>query len=343
MTKRIHSFYLLIVSVLAFSCVKDKPNTVTPSHVDLSTSKKVYVINEGNYGSGNASFTVFDPQTNQSIEDLYISQNGFGVGDVAQSMTSINGNYYLVINNSKKIIVCDAQFKKIGQINGFNSPRYIQAITNQKAYVTDLYANAISIVNLNSRLITGSIPCHGITEKMVMIYNKVYVTNSERAYVYVINTTDDQLTDSIYVGIGASSLVIDKNDHLWVLASGKSGNPARLSKINTLSHQAEDYWEFSAPDSPWNLCLNGNKDTLYYLNGDIFRMAISESGLPAEPIVKKGTKNYYGLGIHPNNSGIYASDALDYSQHSTIYMYDRNGTQIHLFKAGINANGFYFE
>ena len=340
-------FKILFVIPVFFSCVKDKPQDVIQPVVQLTSAKKVYVVNEGNYGSGNASVSLFDTGNNSVIENFYLTQNSSAptVGDVAQSLSNINAKFYLVVNNSGKIIVCDEQFKKLTQITGLSSPRYILPVTNQKSYVSDYNGNAISILDLNSNTKTGSIACSGWTEKMVLIYNKAFVTNMKRSYTYVINTINDTKTDSVNVGINAGSIVIDKNDKIWILSSGDNINSVvgKLSRIDPITNQVEVSYSFGATDSPNNLCLNKTKDTLYFLNGGVFRMAVSSGALPAAEFITKGTKNFYGLGINPNDHTVYVADALDYVQRSTIYIFDANGNQKTYFKAGINANGFYFE
>lgn len=341
--------YLQIILVLPVlsSCVKDKPQDVIQPQVQLTNAKKVYVINEGNFGSGNASVSLYDTGNNAVIENFYQSQNSSSptIGDVAQSLSNINGNFYLVVNNSGKIIVCDNQFKKTNQITGLSSPRYVLPVTNQKAYVSDYNGNAISIIDLNSNTKTGTIPCSGWTEKMVLIYNKAFVTNMKRNYIYIINTINDTKSDSINVGINAGSIVIDKNDKVWVLSSGDKLNSilAKLSRIDPVTNQVEISYQFGINDAPNSLCLNKTKDTLYYLNGGIYKMSVASGTLPVSEFIAKGTKNFYGLGINPNDYTLYAADALDYVQKSNIYIYDANGNQKKYFKAGINANGFYFE
>lgn len=333
----------LSVPLLFSSCIKDKPVSQA-QEVHLSVEKKVFVINEGNYGSGNASVSLFDPGSGESVEDYYKFRNGSVAGDVAQSLSRINGNYYLVINNSNKILICNDAFLKTGQINSLRSPRYILQVSNQKAYVSDLYDDAISIVNLNSNVKTGSIPCKGKTEKMLMLYNKVFVTNTESSYLYVINPVKDIIEDSIYVGVWASSLVSDKNDKVWVLSGGeKNKQAARLSRIDPIGNVVETFFDFGADDLPSNLCINKTRDSLYYLNSGIFRLRVEETGLPAEAIVKPGSRNFYGLAVSPNDYKIYVADALLFTERSNVYVYDAAGGQEKMFKAGINASGFYFE
>ncbi len=334
-----------IILLLVFnSCVKDKPVKSPPTAVTFSSSKKVYIINEGPFQSGNGSISLYDVETTHVIENYYKTQNNSEIGNIAQSLSFVNGKFYIVVNNSKKIIVCDSELKKTGEIKELNSPRYILPITNQKAYVSDLYANAISIVDLNLNTKIGSIPCSGKTEKMTLIYNKAFVTNSDREYVYIINTINDLKTDSVFVGKNAGSIILDKNDKIWVLSSGNLQNSvAKLTRINAITNQIESAMSFAQSDYPNNLCTNKTKDTLYFLNDGIFRMSISDNSFPTNPLIAKGNRNFYGLGINPNNYTIYAADALDYSQKSNIYIFDVNGNQKNLFKAGIISNGFYFE
>jgi len=338
--------YISVFSLALSSCVKDKPQDSIQPKVELTKAKKVYVTNEGVFPNGNAEVSLFDTGNDAVIEKFYATQNNnAALGDVVQSMNYFNNRFYIVVNNSHKIIVCDEDFKKTTQISALSSPRYMLPITNQKAYVSDLYSNSISVIDLNSNTKTASIPCPGWTEEMALIYGKAFVTNMRKDYAYVINTINDTKADSISVGINAGSIVIDKNDKIWILSTGDKQNAiaGKLSKIDPVTHQVETSFTFGVNESPGTLKLNRTKDTLYFLKGGIFRMAISDAGLPATEFISKGTKNFYGLGINPNDYTIYAADALDFNSRSNIYIYNANGSAKKNFKAGLNANGFYFE
>lgn len=339
-------FVQFTIAILFFACVKDKPTPLPQENVTLTDSKKVYIINEGGLNDNKSSVSLFDPSNNAVIENYFANQNNNQLlGSIAQSLSYFQSNYYIVINNSNKIIVCNNQFKKTGQISGLNSPRYFLPVSNQKAYVSDLYANQIHIIDLNTNIKTGSINCNGWTEKMVMLYNKVFVTNNKRNYMYIINAINNTITDSVFVGKFASSLVIDRYDNIWILASGEqsTSSPAQLTKIDALNLNTIKTFTFNQGQSPNNLCLNKTKDTLYYLNNGVFRLSITDTQLPQNALISAGSKLFYGLGINPNNYNIYIADAIDYVQKSNIFIYNTSGTLLHNFKAGINANGFYFE
>jgi DNA-binding beta-propeller fold protein YncE len=333
---------IFVLPLLYLSCVKDKPQPQDIPDIDFTSSQKVYIVNEGNFMNGNASVSLFDTGNNQVTENYYQARNNSALGDVAQSISRINGDFYIVINNSGKVVVCNPEFKFKKQINGFTSPRYLLQISNKKAYVSDLYANAITILDLNNGIKTGSISCFGWTEQMVMFYNKVFVTNISSNYLYVINAINDEKEDSVFVGKGCGSLVIDKNDQLWALSGGTVNVTPTLWKINPLKLSEKTSYAFKSTDKPGNLCINGGKDTLYYLNQGICRMPINSSGLQ-NAFIEKGNKNFYALAVNPENSDIYVSDALDYIQKSNIYIYKASGALKVQFKAGIISGNFYFD
>ncbi len=338
-----HKFFISLLTLLTLaSCVKDKPSP-SPTPNPLGPAKKVYVVNEGNFGSANAGITLFDTGTGNGIEDQYKNKNGVALGDVAQSMCKINGDFYIVVNNSNKVVVCDTNLKLKRTISGLTSPRYIVAVSPTKGYVSDLYANGLSIVDLANGTKTGSITLPGTTEQMVFYNGKMYVTNSAKDKLYVINTSSNILEDSIVVGINASKLVLDKNNKLWVLSSGTSSVQGRLSLINPATNAVTWSQNFALIAKAGMLCINGTKDTLWFANKDgVCRMPIVSTSLPNAFI--SSTSNIYGLGVHPTRYEVYVADAMDYNSKSKIFAYrSSNGIIFGTFYAGYISNGFYFE
>ncbi len=337
--------YIFIVLIL-YSCIKDKPKEPINTNITINTGQTVLVINEGNFGWGTGSISLYDPQSKVVIEDYYQQKNNTSVGNVCQSITRYNNNYYIVVNNSNKILVVNStDFIKTATITGLNSPRYLLPITFNKAYVSDLYANSIQIIDLISNTISGSIPCMRGTEQMIEIYGKAFVTNTNSNYCYVINTSNDIITDSINIGKNGASICLDKNSKIWVLTSGDTNfnQPGKLTKINPITLQIEQSLLFNTNDNPSKLCINKTKDTLYYLNNGVYQFPIVSNNLNQTPLINQGPKLYYGLGVNPNDYTIYVSDAIDYVQKSKIEIYKPNGSLVTKFNAGIISNGFMFE
>ncbi|MFM7022754.1 MAG: DUF5074 domain-containing protein [Flavobacteriales bacterium] len=338
---RFFHFLIALIFLSLVSCIKDKP-PVDHNKVDL-TSSGVYIVNEGNFQFGNASVSYYDIAANSAQEDVFKSVNNKALGDVAQSMYAANGRLYIVVNNSGKIEVVDTStFISSGKITGLISPRFFVPVNSTKAYVSDYLANAISVVDLSTSSVSGSIPCTGWTEEILLSNGKVFVTNMQRDKVYVINTTTDVITDSIAVNYSSNSIQQDKNGKIWVLCGGDSKISGGLHRINPTTLKVEASFTF-ASGNPWRLKMNGSKDTLYFLNKGVYAFPITASALPSQALIAEGNRSYYGLGVDPLSGVIYVADAMDYVQKSTIYRYTANGTLLSSFKAGINSSDFYFK
>lgn len=333
--------------VLSYSCVKDQPDVQNFGSINLSFNRKVYITNEGNFMYNNSSVSFYNPDTKLVVEDIFKTQNpNQTLGDVCQSIQKVGNSFYLVVNNSNKIVLVNADdFKYQQSITGFVSPRYILPVSFSKGYVSDLYANKIAVVNLSTKNIVSYILCPGWTEKMLQFYNKVFVTNLYKNYLYVIDVLSDAIIDSIYVGKYASGIVLDKNDNLWVLSSGEtsSNQLPKLHKINPVTHQILNSFVFNSSDHPRNLIIDAARENLYFINQHIYKMNISATQLPTQPFITSQNNNFYSMEWNFVLNELYVSDAMDYVQKSTIYRYDNSGKLIHTFKAGINASGFWME
>lgn len=337
------AFGILLIATLS-SCRKDKPEQPEKAPIAIGNEHGVYVTNEGNFQWGNASVSYYNPGSGSVAEDLFEPANGVGLGDVCQSMYVANGKAYIVVNNSGKVVVVDpVTFGASATITGFSSPRYIQPVGSGKAYVTEMAGNTVRVVDLNTNTITGSIPCVGITQEMAVAGNKVFVTNESKAYVYVLNSNTDAITDSVAVSRGGCTIAKDMNGKLWVGCTGGSGTPAALYRINPETAAVEATLPVSGGvTNPWRLTMNGAGDSLYLLNGGVYRMAISEGGFPASAFIPATGRNLYGLGVDPANGDVYVADAIDYNQRGRVFQYSAGGAPITDFLAGRIPNGFVF-
>lgn len=312
---------------------------------------------------GNASLTYYDPETREVIEDLFFNTNGIPLGDVAHSMV-IRGNLgYVVINNSGRIYIFNTStFKAVGKITGLTSPRYIHFINDNKAYVTDLYARSIAVVNPLTREVTGAIPVSNnnnefnqhATEQMVQ-YDKYVYTNcwSYDNQVLVIDSESDRVIDSIEVRKQPNSMVLDRYNALWVLCDGgMEGSPygaedGGLLRIGPGETEAQAVLSFSSGQRPSELRINGEGDTLYFINKDIYRYAVNGSNGPEmiieSPYEATATYGFYGLGVDPANSEIYVADAIDFVQRGIVYRFSSEGVPVDTIRAGIAPGEFCFK
>ncbi len=343
--KRI-SIILIILSSL-FSCHKEE----IPDVINNSGTKGVYILNEGNFSWSNASLSFLDIDSNKIHNHIFENANNSPLGDVAQSMTVRDSLAYIVLNNSGKIYVMNTNTNLFyGKITGLNSPRYIQFVNDEKAYVSNLYQNSISIINPKQFSITGTIPLGHTSEKMLLINNKLYVLSwSFENKLLVIDSNTDLLIDSVKTALQPNSMVLDKNNKLWVLCDGgfegiQGGQEfAKLQCFNLSSLTIEKEFIFAnLSESPRELKINSDGDKLFYINGGVYSMPISSNELPSSALVSPGNHNFYSLGIQPETSTIYAGDALSYIQQGLLYRYSNEGEMIDSFYVGIIPGSIYF-
>jgi hypothetical protein len=319
------------------------------SRDDISLGQRglgLFIVNEGNYKSGNATLSFYDPVEMVVESEIFARANGAALGDVAQQMTIYGDTGYIVVNHSGIIHAVDPLTMRLkGSLAGLLSPRYIHFISSRKAYVTDLYASKITIFDPTDMVITGTIPtpAHTSTEQTTSHNDLVFVTCwHEDNTILVIDSQSDKIVDSIVIGDYPSAIVKDKNQKLWVVTGG-FGSSSELYRIDAPSRRVEQVFPMAESDNFSKLTLNGSRDTLYYINRSLWRMSVSDQRLPLRPFIERGgASNYYCVGVDPHTSEIYLSDALDYNQRGVVYRYSPAGELIDKFNTGISPGAFCF-
>ncbi len=343
------SGFKIILSLLlvGYSCVEDKPPDPAFIDAQLDGSFRVFVCNEGNFQFGNSSVSLILPQDSLIVNNYYNRANDKALGDVCQSITFFQNKAYIVVNNSSKVVVVDdLDFKEIGVISDLESPRYVLPISNSKAYVSDLYADAIHVVNLNTLSKESEIFFPGWTEEMCLIYGFAFVTCRAEPYLYVVETIEDNVVDSIAISKGAGSIVIDQYDRIWVsCSSGVSGSTSSsLYCIDPISRKIIQSFNLgSGEGSISNLELNSSKDSIYFMNEHIYKMSVTADELPSTAFISSEGRLFYGLGVYPKNGDVFISDAIDYNQRGRIFHYSSGATQKGSYLAGIIPGSITFQ
>jgi DNA-binding beta-propeller fold protein YncE len=313
-------------------------DTPTPSDFpELAPGNGFFVLNEGNFGWGEARLGFYDLNEQQYFPRLFQQTNDRPLGNVGQSMLLHEGFLYIVVNNSEKIEILDPtdQLRSVGVIDGLTSPRYMLPVSANKAYVTDLYADAISILDLDTRKKTGSIPAKGWTEELIRIDDAVWVTCRESDYIYQIDIQNDKIIDSLQVGYGSRSILKDPKQKLWVLCYGslEEGIPGKVLRIDPGTRTIE--WEnlFSNAQRPADMVYSPQQNSLYIAAGGLFRTKVDMPDL--QPFGTNSGRQWYALGIHPQNGHLLSADAKDYLQAGEIFEWNEEGMRVQAFEAGI--------
>ncbi|MBQ2978772.1 MAG: YncE family protein [Bacteroidaceae bacterium] len=351
--KRLIILFLLamLMSSLHTSCMKWEYGI----EEEFATSGDgLFITCEGNFQYGNASLSYYDPSKKVVENDIFNRANAMKLGDVAQSMVIRGDVGWVVVNNSHVLFAIDINtFKERGRITNLTSPRYIHFLSDEKAYVTQLWDNRIFIVNPKRYEIIGHIDCpnmtmeSGSTEQMVQYGKYVYVNCwSYQNRILKIDTETDSVVDELVVGIQPAALVLDKNNKLWTITDGGyegspyGYEPPSLYRIDAETFTIERVYQFALGDNTGELQLNRAGDMLYWLNDDVWAMSVDDENVPIRPFLPNRGTIYYGLTVSPDNGDVYVADAIDYQQPGKIYRYSSDGTLIDEFYVGIIPGAF---
>ena len=339
---------ILILLLFLSSCSEEPVEAVFN---DLDTTSGVFIACEGNFMYGNGSLSFYNDKKKIVTNQLFYAVNNVPLGDVVQSVTFFNDNLYIVVNNSGKVYVADARSVDFrGVISGLTSPRNVHFVNSGKAYISDLYADNLIIFNPSTFEKTGTINLQGHTsEKMIQIGRFVYISSwSFDKYILVVDTETDSLVSKIEVPYQPKDLVADKSDKLWVLSDGGFDNSSEvprepsLSRIDPQTLTIEQIFRFEKSMWPSSLNINGAGDTLYFINGGVYKMAVTDRNLPSSPFISNESGQFYSMSVNPQNGEVYIADAIDYSQNALIMRYSTSGKLTDSFKAGINPSDFLF-
>lgn len=235
---------LFAVMMLSFSACEygdDFPAGVGEGNIEA------IVLNEGRIGTNMGAISVLY-RNGMVSPDVFRVVNNRPLGDVAQSITKINGKYFIALNNSKKIEIVNPQtFKSEGTIlyTQAGLPRQIVPVSDTTAIVSDLLSNNVAGADLPSQLVRiRTVPPYGVPLEYVVIRrwieymevagHKLFGMTSKGLYVFDtehITQEQSRMIEDVYNEeiTKTCKLLKDKNGRIWALMNER--NKAKLTGI----------------------------------------------------------------------------------------------------------------
>ncbi len=334
---------LFLFLSIFFSCKEKSKDNPPAQKITISPGQMVLVCHEGNFRSGNAGIGLLNLATNQWDENAFQTFAGRALGDVCQSATLWNGEWWVVVNNSGKVEILKANdFTPQKTLEGLTSPRFLLPVSNTKAYLTDLYANKIWIIDGLSKSISGSIPFQGWGEEMVMQNGKVWVVNRKKNILYGIDFQTNLISDSITFSGNLSSIAQGPTGKIWVGFERGRGTDAGIALVNTGSLSLEKTWTNMEVGYPLSFQSSVTGDSLFFVKNQVYLLKSTDTEWPIADILDGKTGNFYGLGYDKNRKELWASDAKDYQQKSKLIRKNLSDGSIREYTGGIISSRFYF-
>ncbi|MCS7083230.1 MAG: hypothetical protein N2561_08400 [Bacteroidetes bacterium] len=313
-------------------------------------TRGVYVLNQGNFQRGNAEITVYDPKTGSVQQNVFQVRNGRPLGDIAQSMSIIEDKGYIVVNNSHKIEVVDLRdgLRALATIAIANnaSPRYLVQVGPTRAYVTNMFGNSVSVIDLNQNREIKTIPVGRNPNGIAVARNKAYVANSgfgASRTVSVIDVSTDQVVRTLEMPFdGPSHVFVDDDGQVWVVCSGRTDyqNPANSTNggFVVIDPQTDAILE----RIPANTRLGGaafggdvavGRGVAFVLHGaGLMRLNTRTNTLENASLIQG---RFGAVGYDPVRDELYLTDVKDFVQAGEVAVYTSAGVRRTSFQAGI--------
>lgn len=350
--KAMKNSLLVLFCIILIACETKKklPEPVLPAPQPVGKySNGAFIINEGNYLSGNAEISFLSFTQNTVFQDIFQQETKKNLGDVAQSAILHDTLLLICVNNSGKIeIVGRKNFTHIATLSdGLLEPRYM-TVHQHKLYVSDWGINGIRVFDLTNFTAITTIATTDHPEQLITVGNEIWVANTGGCFrpddstVSIIKTQDNTVK-SIKVGDNPTQIAIDEKGNVIVLCVGKRQQPfcQRISEPELVAISTETksvIWRKKLGNKSFSrLQLVGKT---YYLNGTngIYKWN-GVDDFPQNPFV---VGNFYGFTVQPTTQEVYALDAIDFSQRGWLKRYQNNGMPIDSFRVGMIPNSVVF-
>ncbi len=360
-------------------------NSCTPKEDEKlpePAASRVFVVNEGLFGSNSGTVSRFDPTAKTVTPDLFQSVNGTGrtLGDVVQNLAVAGGRGYVVVNNSNKIeAVSLPDFRSVGVVRGLHSPRYFLAVSATRGYVTQWGRDTSSVVRNNRRVpiagvragikiidlatnaVTDSIATGPLPERLTLAGGRVFVANSGGNTLTVIDPATNRVTATVPVGDAPNSFALDKNARLWVLCGGQVQYSANNTGIDYATTTPGSLYSLDPGNPtagatartfasnrlvPTDLQINPIRDQLYFraIDGFSYLGGVCRLGIADATLPDLSMPFITGLFY---GLGIDPSTGVIYAGTGNFaadkfVRHRPDGTKIDEYGAGLGVNGFVF-
>lgn len=211
---------LVLLSVLTLSaCDSSDPSVRVVSGI--------YVGNQGNFTENNGSVTIYDPTTGETTNDAIPN-----LGGLVQSILIDGSKAYVLLNfddsfstGRGRIDIVDLNTNQRTAQVDINTPRDA-VIDGNTMWVTNLYANTVTPVDLATNTPGTPISVGTNPEGLVISGNTLFVANNAFGFettVTQVNTDTREVEETIDVGCdGPKTLSRDNEGEVWVFCVGKT-------------------------------------------------------------------------------------------------------------------------
>lgn len=340
---------LASVSFTACSDDDDNPDPV----IDPVEHPGLFIVNNGNYGTPNASLSFFDLSNTTTYNNVFYNANQISLGEVAQSATVDGDRTFVAVNLSNKVYAINSDSYKIEyQITDHvSAPRYFVKVDDGKYYLSQINTTKVGVYEKEGKgyKYVKDIDVTSATggNENIIVEGKYAYTNawSYGKTIAKINIATDKVESQLEVGVQPESIVYaEASKSIWVLCDGGGWeqNPVGYEKPTLVEVDPATFTKKQTITLDY-----GSVSKLCYYNGSLYWLTpgsgVSKMDLKTKKItnhITLSSNGIYALTVNPKNGDIYVADALDFTQNGIVRRFSNNGETIGSFNVGIIPAAF---
>ena len=344
----LHLYGCIVLAVWCAASCNPTPAPNPPAPVDAQTSG-VYVLCEGLFQMNNSGIAYYDFMSNTLMDNIFLQQNGRGLGDTGNDLKAYGSKLYCVVNNSNRVEVmrlADAVSIKVIELPG-KQPRNI-AFHQGKAYVSCFDGDVVRIDTATLQ-VDGTARAGLNPEQLCVCDGKLYVANSGGLNapdydhtVSVFELSSFNLVKTIDVGANPYAIAAYNDRFVYVTTRGNYGSEtADLHKIDCQSDEVVKDYGLEV----FGLRIFENKAYLYSnsmtsTSNWIRVLNLDSDMLDEGNFITDGTiiQRPYGLVVNALNGDVYVADAYNFTVNGDVYCFDKNGKLKFSFAVGLNPS-----
>lgn len=351
----------MVTILIVTSCtqVDTDSSVIIPS----STELRAIVVSEGQFGYGTGSLTTVT-HDQQVTQDVFKKINNRVLGDIPQSLTQIGDNYYIPVNNSRKIEVIDSKSFKTVETMVLNTqiiPMYVEHLGGDSIIVSDQSSSAIPgssefsslmILDINHgtdrQIIRRRIKMNFPTFQMKLIGKKLFVSGAELSVFDLDNLNASarrfvkNAENKPFSICDFSKICIDKRGLIWALT------PGSVVCIDPNTEKIINEYFVDGLSSRWgNSDIDKDGRYFYFNSGTkVYSIDTDNPSTPSKPIINHNNNDpewtTYALGVTKENTVMIVRVLFGSITRGRVFEYDRSGNIVKYYLDSEGRNQPYF-
>ncbi len=337
------------VLAVAVSCKKEMTEeSVSANQIataeEGSTSRYMYILNEGVWGSNDASLDRMNLATGEYTRNIFGIANGRGLGDVANDIQIYGSKMYIVVNNSNTIEVLDPETaRSLCQIQlAGKQPRYI--VGHEGFVYVSCYTDEVLKIDTATFAVAASCAVGRDPEMMAVIGQNLYVVNSGGldnpnydTTLSVVDLGTFTETQKVTVGLNPTKIAkIDQNRLLIVCNGNYDSIPSSMAVFttgtNAVSKLAVSCFNFLI-STGYAYCYDfdwGSHEKKFF--------RVNLSNFATENLTFEGAESIespYGIAYNSGNGNMYITDSRNFISNGDIHCYSPTGVRRYSHECGM--------